>query len=242
MKKHIPNLITLGNLFCGAIATYMAAFGRFQGAALFMLFGILLDFCDGLAARLLKVTSELGKELDSLADLVTSGMAPGFILFNILWNHNTSIELKYVALLIPVFAAYRLAKFNLDETQHSIFRGLPAPANAIIWAGVGLWYPDVFCPSAFCNTGLVVLAAVSLFTDILMVSRIPMISMKFDFHNLSWHSNAPRYIFLIGAVIIIAVFQFVMTNLLASLPFLVLWYILLSLCFRKNLLSNEHQS
>jgi CDP-diacylglycerol--serine O-phosphatidyltransferase len=249
MKKLIPNIITLGNLFCGVVAARMAAFGRFQEAAFFIALGIFLDFFDGMFARLLHTESPLGRELDSLADVVTSGVAPGFILFGLLWEHSTSTIIKYIAFLIPVFAAYRLGKYNLDETQHHSFRGLPAPANAIFWAGMGLisdiclsglsFLPDIFHPLVSYDVwmnlfmendiALVVLAVISILMDLLMVSRLPMFSLKFT--NLKWHGNAIRYIFLLGCVILIVVFGY------ASLPLLILWYLLVSVCTVRQTLN-----
>ncbi|MDY5969241.1 MAG: CDP-alcohol phosphatidyltransferase family protein [Bacteroidales bacterium] len=260
MKRHIPNLLTLGNLFCGVVAARMAAFGRFQEAAAFIVLGIVLDFFDGMAARILKVESPLGRELDSLADVVTSGVAPGFILFGLLWEHSTSTLIKYIAFLIPVFAAYRLAKFNLDETQHHSFRGLPAPANALFWAGVGVVseicvsglsflpvlmksivgygvWDSVFLPSdptsttMYNVTTLVVLAGVSLVLDILMVSRVPMFSLKFK--NLSWKDNSLRYVFILICGVLLVFFGY------AGIPLMIVWYIILSLCTTKRTLKAD---
>lgn len=248
MKKNIPNLITLSNLFCGVVAARMAAFGRFQEAAAFMLLGIFLDFFDGLAARLLKCESPMGRELDSLADVITSGVAPGFILFGLLWEHSTSTIIKYIAFLIPVFAAYRLAVYNLDDKQHHSFRGLPVPANAILWAGIGVvsdicWNELSFLPSVFApvvhyevwsnlfmenDLALVVLAVVSILLDLLMVSRLPMFSLKFK--NLKWKGNGVRYFFLIGCLILLIFFGY------ASLPLMIIWYILLSSCTQQQTL------
>lgn len=246
MKKQIPNIITLCNLACGVMATYNATFGRFEYAALFILLGIFFDFFDGLAARLLKVPSELGRELDSLADLVTSGVAPGFIFFSILWNHSSSILIKYAAFLIPIFAAYRLAKFNLDKRQLHSFRGLPAPANALLWVGIGLWFCDYnfgfeIIPAwhndeqwmslyqiAFSDQGYLILVVLSLLTNILLVSEIPMFSLKFNFSDLSWRTNWVQYIFIIVTIGVIAAFGVV------TLPVVVLWYIIWSLCTLKK--------
>lgn len=246
MKRQIPNLITLGNLFCGVMATYNAAFGRFEYAVIFILLGIFFDFFDGMAARLLNVASPLGKELDSLADLITSGIAPGFILFSILWNHNSSILIKYIAFLIPVFAAYRLAKFNLDERQTHSFIGLPAPANALLWAGIGLWfcsYNDAFVtlPSwhnqtlwdpffsfLFSDAGLLVLCILTLITDYLLISEIPLFSLKLNFKDLSWKSNWIQYCFLLGCLILVICFGFI------ALPIIILWYLIWSLCTLKK--------
>lgn len=248
MKKQIPNLITLANLFCGMMAVYHAFYSRFEYAAAFIMLGIFFDFFDGMAARILHVSSELGKELDSLADVITSGVAPGSILFNILWNHNTSIMIKYVAFLIPVFAAYRLAKFNLDERQHTSFRGLPAPANALIWAGIGIWcanseilpHPswipeELIGYTEYLNTnvGLLAIAILSLITDVLLISDIKMFSLKINFKDLTWKSNSTRYIFLAICAIIVIGLGFL------SLPILIMWYIIWSICTQKKETANE---
>ena len=239
MKKQIPNLITLGNLLCGVMASLLACQGRTAEAVLFIGLGIVCDFLDGLVARLLNATSTLGKELDSLADIVTSGVAPTFILFNILWNHSTSIYIKYIALLIPLFSAYRLAKFNLDTRQSKHFLGLAVPANAVLWAGIGLWgyeytllpfsiisTDSIFC-SIFSDPGLVLLALVSVFTDILMISEMPMFSLKF--HNLKWGENWYRYLYLIGCVALVLLFD------VLGIALCILWYILLSGVVQKQI-------
>lgn len=247
MKKQIPNLITLANLFCGMMATYQAFLGRFEFAAAFILLGIVFDFFDGMAARLLHVSSELGKELDSLADAITSGVAPGSILFMILWNHSTSTMIKYVAFLIPVFAAYRLAKFNLDERQHTSFRGLPAPANAVFWAGIGVWCANSIMPhpswvsdtligyTEYLNTdaGLVALALVSLVTDFLLICDMKMFSLKVNFKDLSWKTNSVRYVFLIVCAALVAGFGFL------SLPLLILWYLVMSMCTQGKEIAHD---
>ena len=242
MKKQIPNLITLGNLLCGVLACYYAANDAFQIAAWCICLGIFLDFFDGMAARLLGVTSPLGKELDSLADVVTSGVAPGFILWGILeegsvdctgWFYN---YLPFVALLMPLYAAYRLAKFNIDTRQSHSFLGLPVPSNALIWVGVALYmeqtwfapagsYDDLFYQPWFC----IVLAGISIITDLLMISEMPMFSLKVNFKDMSWKTNNIQYIFLIGcAAIIVASRQWYAISLI------ILWYIILSAITQKK--------
>lgn len=132
MKKHIPNLITLGNLFCGTIATIFAVQANYEFAALFVVFGIVFDFFDGFAARLLNVSGELGKQLDSLADMVTSGVVPGIIMYHLLDNDSSEVSaLKYIGLLLTLGACYRLAKFNIDTRQSDSFIGLPTPAMCL---------------------------------------------------------------------------------------------------------------
>lgn len=216
IKRQIPNFITLCNLLCGVIACWQAVQGRLQYAAIFMLFGIVFDFFDGLGARLLKVASPIGKELDSLADLVTSGVAPAFILFNLLLHAATPNWIAFVALLIPLASAYRLAKFNLDTRQSHSFRGLPTPANAIVWASIGFCF---VCPGwmglsllpmrgfyglLFGHTGCLVMAIVALIGCVLMVSDLPLFGLKFK--SLKWKDNYIKYIFLIISVLTIVLF------------------------------------
>lgn len=228
IRRQIPNLITLGNLLCGVIAIAAALRGDLTGASLMICLGIFLDFFDGLAARLLNVASPLGKELDSLSDVVTSGVAPGFILWNILSNgvgEKWPEFLPYTALLIPLFAAYRLAKFNIDSRQSHSFLGLPTPANALIWVGVALTPALPMDELTF----IIALIAISLVTDVLMVSELPMFSLKFNFKEMSWKSNSVQYLFFIGcAAIIVASRQWYAISLI------ILWYIILSAITQKK--------
>ncbi len=239
MKKQIPNIITLCNLACGIMASYCAVADseHLHYAAYFILLGIFFDFFDGLAARLLGVASEMGKELDSLADVVTSGVAPGFILYSIL-SSGCCRWIAFAALATPVLAAYRLAKFNLDERQHhGAFLGLPAPANALIWVGLAFTWacsPVQDSSRLFGNAGLVCIATISIITAILMVTEIPMFSLKFNFKDLSWKSNWVRYLFLAGCT------WFFFTPLLhCGVSFCILWYILLSLLTQKKTTAHE---
>ena len=220
VKQLIPNLITLANLLCGVLASLFAAVGHLPIAALFICLGIFFDFFDGLTARLLGVTSPLGKELDSLADVVTSGVAPGLILMAILWNNEIAQWIAYIALLIPLFAAYRLAKFNIDTRQSHSFLGLPTPANALIWAGLVTAFPY---GETLSSSATIILIIISILTDILMVSDVPMFSLKFNFKDMSWKNNSTQYIFLIGCAVIVAI-----ARDWYSISLIILWYILLS--------------
>jgi len=254
IKKNIPNLITLGNLLCGVIATWLAIKSQIQYAAFFICLGIVFDFFDGLSARLLKVSSDMGKELDSLADLVTSGIAPAFIALAILQRGldtagdtgTATICLSYLVLLMPLFAAYRLAKFNLDEEQHHSFKGLPTPANALIWVGIALALPNLH-DAAFSEIWrmrwIPVIVILSLVLDILMVGNLPMFSLKFNFKDMSWRTNKIRYIFLTGCAIVTILMLFAdwqydctegtkLTWLAISLS--IVWYIILSIIKRKE--------
>lgn len=228
MKKQIPNLITLGNLLCGVLACLFAAQGRLPLAALLICGGIFLDFFDGMAARLLHVASPLGKELDSLADVVTSGVAPGFILMKLLWFNPIGQWVAWLALLMPLFAAYRLAKFNIDTRQSHSFLGLPVPANALIWVGLAFAAPDT-APLVLNTTGSIIFIAISLITNILMISDLPMFSLKFDFKELSWRTNSIQYLFLIGCALLV-----LLTRHWSCISLIILWYILLSIITCKK--------
>lgn len=238
IRRQIPNLITLGNLLCGVIACFCAANGALSWAAVFICGGIFLDFFDGLAARLLGVASPLGKELDSLADVVTSGVAPGIILWFLVSGHfNPWVAASsYLAILMPLFAAYRLAKFNLDTRQSHSFLGLPVPANALIWVGVALYtVPFDFCcelewgPILNNAAFLVSLIVISLITDVLMVTEMPMFSLKFNFKDMSWKHNSVQYLFFIGCVAII-----VASRQWYAISLIILWYIILSAITQKK--------
>ena len=137
MTKHIPNLLTISNLICGCIALYFT----FQGELIFTAYLIglaaIFDFMDGTAARLLNVSNPIGKELDSLADIVSFGLVPGAVVFHLL-EEGTLSQYSFIALLIPIFSAYRLAKFNVDENQNENFIGLPTPANCLVFVSIPL--------------------------------------------------------------------------------------------------------
>ena len=251
IKRLIPNLRTLSNLTCGVIAIWFAAHGCLVGAALFVLLGAVFDFFDGMTARLLKVQSPLGKELDSLSYVVTFGVAPGFIAFAILGDVATGCLswLKYTALLIPAFSSYRLGKFNIDERQTSSFIGLPTPANALIWLSLGtmhklaatgaqsswLWsFGGWHAYQKMC--GMIenpwFLAALAILLCIALVCELPLFSLKF--HNLKWADNRVRYIFLILAVAMIVPLGVV------AIPFVMILYIFLSICYPPKNQNDKH--
>lgn len=226
IKRQIPNVITLGNLLCGVESVFASlALHNATTAALWICAGIFLDFFDGMAARLLKVPSELGKQLDSLADVVTSGVAPAFLMVILVEEPLRGMMPQWGVLLVmlpfvlmPLFAAYRLAKFNIDTRQSHSFLGLPVPSNALIWVGLAL------TGNAVGSLAMgIALAAVALATDLLMVSELPMFSLKFNFKDLTWRSNRIQYIFLLGCIVIIAA-----TRQWYVISLLILWYIILS--------------
>lgn len=200
----VPNTLTCCNLLCGALAVIFAfrsfdTFGELRGEQMvWILIGgaAVFDFFDGAAARWLHAPSPLGKELDSLADLVSFGMAPAMLLYNILadWSHSPWVA--YTALLIPVMGALRLAKFNLDDSQSSVFKGLPIPANAIFWIGATAWmgsHPYI---------GDWAICLIIVVVSVLMVSDMRMFSLKLK--NFRPKENARRYLLIAAAIVFVS--------------------------------------
>ena len=216
-------MITLCTLACGVLSVLAALYYGFpRQAALLICLGILFDFFDGMTARLLGVSSPMGKELDSLADVVTSGVAPAAILFSILYkplSEHGQLWLAVALLLIPLFAAYRLAKFNLDTRQSHSFLGLPVPSQALVWVGVALSQ----LPVVSGQWSLIVIVALSLVLSVLMVTELPLFSLKFNFKDLTWRTNSVQYIFLIVCAVIIAALRDWI-----AISVIILWYIILS--------------
>ena len=229
IKANIPNTITCLNLLAGCVAVILSfhlteTFGSLSGIELaFICIGAaaVFDFCDGLAARVLKAYSEMGKQLDSLSDLISFGVAPAMILFNLMSLANEGTIASYVALLIPIFGALRLARFNVDDRQTTTFIGLPIPANAIFWIGMSAWmastgnYPG--------DTAMILLV---ICMSLLMVSPLKMFSLKFK--NLTLRDNFRRYVIILAAVL------FVIFNGLAGLAWTILLYIILSFALRNR--------
>ena len=232
IKRQIPNLITLCNLGCGVLSVFAAiAYQEPVQAALLICLGILFDFFDGMTARLLKVSSPMGKELDSLADVVTSGVAPAAILFSLCYWSLEYLGLRWLLilfLLIPLFAAYRLAKFNIDTRQSHSFLGLPVPSQALVWVGVALTQ-TIDYSAAGTPWLTVAFVALSLVLNVLMVSELPLFSLKFNFKDLSWKTNSVQYIFLIVCAVIIAVLRDWI-----AISAIILWYIVLSLFTQRR--------
>jgi CDP-diacylglycerol--serine O-phosphatidyltransferase len=200
MKKHIPNLITCLNLFAGCVACVMAFKGLYLAAFLCILLAAVFDFLDGMAARMLKAYSPLGKELDSLADLVSFGVAPGFMIYSVLTEAAGAMMphlsfIPFMAFVIPVFSACRLAKFNIDERQTTSFIGLPTPANAMFWAA-GIAGTAGYAESGLPYTCVIVLLVIVF--SWLLVSEIPMFSLKVK--HLSWKGNERRYILVASGI------------------------------------------
>jgi CDP-diacylglycerol---serine O-phosphatidyltransferase len=229
MKKNIPNFITCLNLFTGCVAIYIAFQGNLVMAAYLVGVAAVFDFLDGMLARLLHAYSEIGKQLDSLADMVSFGVLPGVIMFQLMRKSamadpNTSLyqaELfPFLAFIIIIFSALRLAKFNIDTRQTTLFIGLPTPANTLFVASL----PLILAADQF-NLGQYfmnqyVLLGLTLVLSYLLVAEIPLFALKFK--NLAWKDNATRFIFLLIAIPLLFLLKF------AAIPVIIVLYVLLS--------------
>ena len=243
MKKYIPNVLTTLNLISGLISISLVLQNHLVWAAVFIFIAAVFDYLDGTAARLLKAYSELGKQLDSLADLVSFGVAPGLIIFQLLSIHCSNgcniLErwniVPYLALLIPVCSALRLAKFNIDPRQEINFIGLPTPANAIFFASIPMiiYIQDRihtfveldFMVALFANPR--VLSVLAVFFSYLLISDFRLFSMKFK--SMSWKENQHRYLFLILSLILLLIFS------ISAVPMVILVYLLLSVVYQKKI-------
>ncbi len=221
MIKSIPNIITGLNLYFGCLASIMVFNGTYERAFLFMALALLADFLDGASARLLNAPSELGKQLDSLADVVSFGWLPGLIIFHFWQLQHPGTALSWLAFLLPVATAFRLAKFNLDPEQSYEFKGLASPASALFF-GSWLLFPDPL-PNwieLFFSSESFFVGVVFLFS-FLLLSKLPMFSLKIQ--QLRWSGNEIKIIFVLLAVVLALVLR-----LLAPAPIIML-YIFLSL-------------
>ncbi|MFZ9956979.1 MAG: CDP-diacylglycerol--serine O-phosphatidyltransferase [Flavobacteriales bacterium] len=219
---NLPNVLTLCNLICGCLGIIVlfqhncfSERNPNEVAFALMIVAAIFDFFDGFAARLLKITSPIGKQLDSLADVVTFGVLPGMIVYEFL-KYKFSSDIALLAILIPLFSALRLAKFNVDERQNLGFIGLPTPANALFFASLMLL--DV--P----HIKEIVLIMIPLFCYF-MIAEIPLFALKFK--NFSFKGNEIKYIFLLLCLVLILVLQ------LQAMPFIILSYLLMSVVNNK---------
>jgi len=223
IKKHIPNTITCCNLISGCIATYWAFCGNYEMALLFIIIGAVFDFFDGMSARLLGVSSPIGKELDSLADDITFGFAPSAIIFSYLCTfHIHLLFVPFLAFVMAAFSALRLAKFNLDERQALGFIGLPTPANALFWGalivGAGDWISTLpYAPY------LILLG--TFISCYLLIVEIPMFALKFK--HWGWKGNEIKYIFILSCVPLLLLLG------VSGIAIIIAWYILLSIITTK---------
>jgi CDP-diacylglycerol--serine O-phosphatidyltransferase len=227
LKAFVPNFITLLNLLSGGIAVIFAVKGDLSTAALFVFFGIFFDFFDGFLARKLNVSSEMGLQLDSLADLVTSGLAPALVLVNlielsILPSQDAKCFLPYLGLLVLLCSAYRLAKFNISTEQSQFFIGLPTPANALLIMSLPLIldYQNSDSYNALILNPFF-LVVVTLLSSFLLNAPVKLIALKFKTWNFS--ENASKYILIIFSLVGLILFKF------AGIPLIIIFYIMLSL-------------
>ena len=228
MKKHIPNTITCCNLISGCIAIVYAINGIPSLALIWIIAGAVFDFFDGMSARLLGVSSPIGKELDSLADVVTFGVAPSCILFDFLCSfHQHIILLPFAAFLIAAFSALRLAKFNLDERQTTSFIGLPTPANALFWGSLIVWMESTLKVDVhgLPNATLAVFIAMILLSCWLLVAELPLFALKFK--HWGWKNNEVKYIFVLTSILLIAC-PLLMGFGIIGITLTITWYVLLS--------------
>jgi CDP-diacylglycerol--serine O-phosphatidyltransferase len=246
MIKQIPNIITSLNLLCGCVAVLFAVSGDLISASFFVFFGIFFDFFDGLAARLLNAHSDVGLEFDSLADMITSGVAPAIVMVQLLnesffgntlniaetfsaegWNMGMTNYLPLIGLLIAVASGYRLAKFNVDTRQTTSFIGLPTPANALLILSLPLilhfqssaWIEEIVLNKWF-------LIGLTVVSSIVLNAELPLFGLKFK--TWDFKSNAIRYVFLVVCALLLVLLKFI------AIPLIILVYILLSLFWKDN--------
>jgi len=243
LKKQLPNILTLLNLLSGTIAVYFAVKNQLEITAVFVFLGIFFDFFDGFVARILNVQGELGKQLDSLADVVTSGVVPGIILLQLImkslskgswdimvntienhsiWdNFTTTFLISIIGLIFTLAAAYRLAKFNIDERQTSSFIGLPTPAAALVVVSLPLilMYADNELVNTIINNTWF-LIGLTILLSYLMNAEIVLFTLKFK--EYSWKNNKAKFIFILLTILLSVFFKFI------AIPIIILLYVLIS--------------
>ena len=233
----MANALTLGNLFCGSIAVIHIINHDYHIAAVCLVLSLALDFFDGFVARALKSNSNLGAQLDSLADMVSFGLVPGLVMFNAFANNGNELfgitlpfELKYFGLFITLFSCLRLAIFNLDEEQTYYFKGLNTPSNTILIFGI-LYFlgesSNQFTSAFTFSFSNEILFIFTILSSWLLISPIKMIAMKFKSKKLE--DNYPKVFLVIGSLLIMAIFR------LAGIPLVIIYYILISILFQKQL-------
>ncbi len=241
MKKHIPNIITLLNLFCGVIATLFAVNDNLLMAAFFVITGIVFDFFDGFAARLLNVKSELGIQLDSLADMVTSGLVPGIVLFKLLekttgtfpydfsysqqnWDDGLTSVIPLFGLLVTLASCYRLAKFNIDTRQTDSFVGLPTPANTLFILSLPLILST--CDIVWVNNLILnkwFLIILTFFSCYILNAELLLFSLKLK--TFGFKENVVKYFFLLSSLFLLVIFQFL------AIPLIIVLYVFVSIAY-----------
>lgn len=237
IKNNLANAITLGNLFSGCVGAVHLLSGDYLTTAICIILSLVLDFFDGFVARALKSNSNLGVQLDSLADMVSFGFIPGLAMFKMLEPFGNEVlgmqlpfAIKYLGFFITLFSCLRLAIFNLDEEQKYYFKGLNTPSNTILIFGIYILryighYSDeiIFHLHFTAETYLII----TFLSSWLLVSPIKMIAMKFK--SMKLQDNYPKLALLIGAILILAIFKIV------GIPLVIIYYIMISIIFQKQL-------
>lgn len=244
IRENIANFVTLLNLVCGFLSILFILQGRIEIACYLVLLGGFFDFIDGLTARALNISSELGKQLDSLSDLVTFGVVPGLVAYHLLTlTSHLNQYWPFIAVLIPMFSAYRLGKFNIDERQTKNFLGMPTPANGIFWISLYIiytgsfesfltqsfssWMAPLIAKSGFLVTTVIV-------SSFLLVVPLPLFGFKFD--SFSFKGNEIRFLFVILALLLLITLAF------TAIPIIIILYILFSMIHNFLTYKNEVQS
>ena len=244
LVRYIPNTLTCISLIFGFYASILGITGNYQGAMIAIFIAAFFDFTDGLAARLLKAYSDMGKELDSLSDVISFGVAPGLMLFSYLdailhslsWNESWLCKLLLLsAFAIPVFSALRLAKFNIDTRQKTSFLGLPVPAHAIFWSALivafsssttfGLIPLSHLITTVSPEVALISMSVLAVATSLLLVTEIPMFSLKISSFNLK--ENSLQFTLIISSIILIPLLGTI------GISATILFYILMSIFIKR---------
>ena len=226
MSKHIPNLLTISNLICGCIALYFTFHSKLVFSAYLIGLAAVFDFMDGAAARLLNVSNPIGKELDSLADMISFGLVPGSVVFHLLEESPLS-QYSFIGLVVPIFSAYRLAKFNVDENQNENFIGLPTPANCLVFVSIPLITTfNSESTIAYLVEIPEILLIITVLMSLALVSRINMFSLKFK--NFKLQDNKFRFFLITISIILLTWLEF------SAIPLIILLYILMSIVKRTN--------
>ena len=234
IKNNLANAFTLANLFSGSIGVIQLLNGNYKITAICIILSLILDFFDGFIARALKSNSNLGAQLDSLADMVSFGLLPGIVMYKALEPFGTQLfgmelpfEIKYFGLFITLFSCLRLAIFNLDEEQTYYFKGLNTPSNTILIFGLYYFVQEKNISINEFSEAPVVLIFITIISSWLLISPIKMIAMKFK--SMKLEDNYPKIALLIGAVLILILFKTI------GIPLVILYYILISIVFQRQL-------
>ena len=234
IKNNLANAFTLANLFSGSIGVIQLLNGNYMITAICIILSLILDFFDGFIARALKSNSNLGAQLDSLADMVSFGLLPGIVMYKALEPFGTQLfgmelpfEIKYFGLFITLFSCLRLAIFNLDEEQTYYFKGLNTPSNTILIFGLYYFVQEKNISINEFSEAPVVLIFITIISSWLLISPIKMIAMKFK--SMKLEDNYPKIALLIGAVLILILFKTI------GIPLVILYYILISIVFQRQL-------